>query len=166
MKSRPRATDLKFPELLRQGHLGTSRSKKRHRTHRRASDPFASKVRARGRRASEAGHSCRRFEVPTAVATDSDRNFKSKSGTRNHKRASAPLLPKFVPEGAAMYDELRKRGAREQRGAKRPARGPSAASSGCCRCVICARGARKGSSRSSPVSRSLAYCWASQRSSS
>src|SRR5437660_983324 len=28
----------------------------------------------------------------------------------NHKLASAPLLPKFVSEGAAMYHELRKRG--------------------------------------------------------
>ena len=38
------------------------------------------------------------------------RNFKSKSGIGNHKVASAPLLPKFVPGDAARYHELRKRG--------------------------------------------------------
>src|SRR5438445_176256 len=41
-------------------------------------------------------------------------------GTSNRKaalesrRASAPLLPKFVSEGAAMYHELRKRGTSTQ----------------------------------------------------
>src|SRR5262249_32250032 len=38
------------------------------------------------------------------------RNFKSKSGTKIIMLASAPLLPKFVSGGAAMYHELRKRG--------------------------------------------------------
>ena len=40
------------------------------------------------------------------------RNLKSKSGTRNHVVASAPLFPKFVSEYAAMDHELRKRGTR------------------------------------------------------
>src|SRR5215208_2164322 len=31
-------------------------------------------------------------------------------GTGNHRFASAPLLPKFVSEGDAIYHELRKRG--------------------------------------------------------
>jgi len=55
-------------------------------------------------------HKCRRFEVPTPPAANSVRNFKSKSGTRNHSIASAPLFPKFVRECAEMYHELRKRG--------------------------------------------------------
>src|SRR5665213_2348000 len=46
---------------------------------------------------------CRRFEVPTRPAVSSFRNFKSISGTRINTLASAPLLPKFVSEGAAMY---------------------------------------------------------------
>src|SRR5215216_1276542 len=54
-------------------------------------------------------HQGRRFEVPTASAANSFRNFKWKSGTRNHILASAPI-PKFVSERAAMYHELRKRG--------------------------------------------------------
>src|SRR5258706_15450466 len=45
-------------------------------------------------------------------AASSFRDFKSISGTGSKLLASAPLLPKFVPEGAAMYHELRKRGAR------------------------------------------------------
>src|SRR3954466_5887342 len=53
---------------------------------------------------------CRRFEVPAVPAANSSGNFKSKSGTGNHKLAGAPLLPKFVLEGAAMHDELRKGG--------------------------------------------------------
>src|SRR5438128_799043 len=39
------------------------------------------------------------------------RNFKSKSGTRIICLLVPLLLPKFVSEGAAMYHELRKRGA-------------------------------------------------------
>src|SRR5262249_52989040 len=41
---------------------------------------------------------CRRFEVPTALAAISHRNFKSKGGTATHKLASALSLPKFVSD--------------------------------------------------------------------
>src|SRR5262249_53429703 len=58
--------------------------------------------------ATSASRYCRRFEVPTPFAASTFRNFKSKSGTRNHKVASA--LPKFVLEPGPMGDELRKRG--------------------------------------------------------
>ena len=44
------------------------------------------------------------------LAARSFRNLKFKSRTRFIKVASAPLLPKFVLEVAAMDDELRKRG--------------------------------------------------------
>src|SRR5262249_61079456 len=50
------------------------------------------------------------FEVPTPLAARSFRNFKSKSGTGIIKLLVPLSLPKFVPDRAAMGDELRKRG--------------------------------------------------------
>src|SRR5215813_12115922 len=52
---------------------------------------------------------CRRFEVPAVFAASSFRNFKSKAAPELWS-CSAPLLPKFVSEGAATIHELRKRG--------------------------------------------------------
>src|SRR5262245_41047037 len=45
-------------------------------------------------------------------AANSDRNFKSKSGTRIIALLVPPLFPKFVSECAEVYHELRKRGTR------------------------------------------------------
>src|SRR5262249_39127200 len=81
--------------------------------------PFASEVRTRGyrggSRTSEAGHQCRRFEVPTPPAASSFRNLKSKSGTRIICLLVPLLLPKFVQEDAAVDHELRKRGTSARR---------------------------------------------------
>src|SRR5262249_25567410 len=91
---------------------------------------------------------CRRFEVPTSPAASSFRNFKSTSGTRNDELASAPLLPKFVSEGAVVYHELRKRGTRSANAAG-DTKSRAVGSHGCARsaATVPAGGAARGGRR-------------------
>src|SRR5581483_5039982 len=53
-------------------------------------------------------HQCRRFEAPQSLAASPVRSFKSISGTGVITLASALYFPKFVREGAATSNELRK----------------------------------------------------------
>jgi len=52
----------------------------------------------------------RRFEIPASSAASSLRDFKSTSGTGNHRLLVPFIFSKFVSEIAARYHELRKEG--------------------------------------------------------
>src|SRR6266536_237482 len=108
------AADLKFLHRLRQTHFRNFKSKSGTRNHMFASAPLLPKFVSEGdamyHELRKRGTSAADLKFLHRLRQTHFRNFKSKSGTRNHMFASAPLLPKFVSEGAAMYHELRKRG--------------------------------------------------------